>query len=245
LALYGGLVRGRRRVGGPDGLRLLRRPDAAEELVHVHGSEVLVRPAERAVELVEGERVDRALPRQRLRRHRRQVLLQLLLLPPPSRKFHPHQSLTPTNSPNQTSEILPRALDHQQKQRVGYAQSRGGLGRVRLDLTRRQEIPELARESRARPEKGMWKTRVGGQAAGAGARRRGQQEKGKRTSGARTGVAKEEPCAGGHLKRRQARGRDEEISTTRRVWCAHSSSFPTQPFRTAHDAPVHGPLRSR
>jgi hypothetical protein len=74
-----------------DAVCLLRRPDVAEELVHVHGSEVLGGPTERALELVERERVDRPLPRQRERRHRRQVLRPRMLLPPPasSREIHP------------------------------------------------------------------------------------------------------------------------------------------------------------
>lgn len=43
--------------GGVDGLVLFGAPDAAEELVHVHGAEILAAVAECVLKLVEGEGV--------------------------------------------------------------------------------------------------------------------------------------------------------------------------------------------
>lgn len=45
-------------VGGVDGLIFFSSPNAVEELVHVHGPEILAVLAEGVLELVESERVD-------------------------------------------------------------------------------------------------------------------------------------------------------------------------------------------
>lgn len=51
-------------VGG-GGLVLFRRPDAGEELVHVHGAKVLAALAEGVLELIESEGVDGGLSSER------------------------------------------------------------------------------------------------------------------------------------------------------------------------------------